>query len=95
MAAYVIAHVRVEEPELYEDYRSQVLATIEAHGGRFLVRGGKAELLEGTRDPARVVVLEFPSYEAAKAWYESDEYRPLIEIRQSASTGDLILADGV
>jgi uncharacterized protein (DUF1330 family) len=95
MAAYVIAHVRVEEPELYEDYRSQVLATIEAHGGRFLVRGGKAELLEGTRDPGRVVVLEFPSYEDAKAWYESDEYRPLIEIRQSASTGDLILADGV
>jgi uncharacterized protein (DUF1330 family) len=95
MAAYVIAHVRVEDPELYEDYRSQVLATIEAHGGRFLVRGGKAELLEGTRDPARVVVLEFPSYEAAKAWYESDEYLPLIEIRQSASTGDLILADGV
>ena len=95
MAAYVIAHVRVEEPELYEDYRSQVLATIEAHGGRFLVRGGKAELLEGTRDPGRVVVLEFPSYEDAKAWYESDEYLPLIEIRQSASTGDLILADGV
>jgi uncharacterized protein (DUF1330 family) len=95
MAAYVIAHVRVEAPELYEDYRSQVLATIEAHGGRFLVRGGKAELLEGTRDPARVVVLEFPSYEEAKAWYESDGYRPLIEIRQGASTGDLILVDGV
>ena len=95
MAAYVIAHVRVEDPELYEDYRSQVLATIEAHGGRFLVRGGKAELLEGTRDPARVVVLEFPSYEKAKTWYESDEYGPLIEIRQSASTGDLILVDGV
>jgi uncharacterized protein (DUF1330 family) len=95
MAAYVIAHVRVEDPELYEDYRAQVVATIEAHGGRFLARGGKAELLEGTADPARVVVLEFPSYERARAWYDSDEYRPLIELRQNASTGDLILVDGV
>jgi uncharacterized protein (DUF1330 family) len=95
MPAYVVANVRVEDPERYEEYRARVTPTIERYGGRFLARGGKAERLEGAYDPARVVILEFPSYEQAKAWYESEQYRPLIELRQSTSTGDLLLVEGV
>jgi uncharacterized protein (DUF1330 family) len=95
MPAYVVANVRVEDPERYAEYVAQVPATIERYGGRFLARAGRAERLEGAVEPARFVVLEFPSYEAAKAWYESDEYRPLLELRQQTSTGDLILTDGV
>ena len=95
MAAYVVANVRVEDPERYAEYVAQVPATIELYGGRFLARAGHAERLEGAVEPARFVVLEFPSYEAAKAWYESEEYRPLLELRQATSSGDLILADGV
>ena len=94
MPAYVVANVRVEDPERYAEYIEQVPATIEQYGGRFLARAGRAESLEGAVEPARFVILEFPSYERAKAWYESEEYRPLIELRQSASTGDLILAEG-
>jgi uncharacterized protein (DUF1330 family) len=95
MLAYVVANVRIEDPERYEEYRSRVLPTIERYGGRFLARGGKAERLEGAYEPARMVILEFPGYEQAKAWYESEHYRPLIELRQSTSTGDLILIEGV
>jgi uncharacterized protein (DUF1330 family) len=95
MAAYVVANVRVEDAERYQEYRSRVPATVERYGGRFLVRGGRAEPLEGSYEPERVVILEFPSYEQAKAWHESEEYRPLLELRQATSTGDLILVEGV
>jgi uncharacterized protein (DUF1330 family) len=94
MAAFVVANVRVEDPERYKDYVAGVLATVERYGGRFLVRGGRAERLEGSVEPGRFVILEFPSYERAKEWYESEEYRPLLELRQATSSGDLILADG-
>jgi uncharacterized protein (DUF1330 family) len=95
MAAYVIAMVEVTDAEAYEEYRRRVLETIESHGGRFLVRGGAAELLEGSWQPKRVVVLEFPDADAARGWYSSDEYERLIEIRQRASKADLLLVEGV
>jgi len=95
MAAYVVANVRVEDPERYPEYSARVPETIERYGGRFLARAGRAERLEGPVEPGRFVILEFPSYEQAKAWYESEEYRPLLELRQSTSTGDLILVEGV
>jgi uncharacterized protein (DUF1330 family) len=94
MPAYIVANVDVHDAERYEEYRSQVLSTIERYGGRFLARGGRAERLEGSYEPVRFVVLEFPSYEQAKTWHESDEYRPLRELRQALSTGDLILVEG-
>jgi uncharacterized protein (DUF1330 family) len=94
MAAYVIADVTVKDPETYAEYRKQVPATVAKHGGRFLVRGGAWEPLEGDWRPGRVVVLEFPDVAAAKAWYTSQEYGPLIKIRQSASTGHVILVEG-
>lgn len=95
MAAYVIANVEITDPEAYEEYRRAVPETIERYGGRFLVRGGASEVLEGDWQPKRIVVLEFPDADAARRWYSSDEYRPLIEIRRRASRGSLVLVEGV
>jgi uncharacterized protein (DUF1330 family) len=95
VAAYIIASVDVTDPDLYAEYRAQVPATIERYGGRFIVRGGDKEILEGSWDPPRIVVLEFPDADAARRWHSSEEYRPLIELRQQASNGDLVLVEGV
>ncbi len=92
--AYVIANTEVHDEEAYERYRAQVLPTVEKHGGTFMVRGGRWERLEGDDPLPRLVILKFPSYEAAKAWYYSDEYQPLAELRQSASKGNLVLVEG-
>lgn len=94
MSAYVIAEVDVADPTAYEDYRKQVPATVAKYGGRFIVRGGKVEALEGGWSPKRLVVLEFPSVEQAQKWYRSSEYAPLIALRQNASRGKLILVEG-
>jgi uncharacterized protein (DUF1330 family) len=94
MKGYVIGEVDVKDPARYEEYRKQVLATIEKYGGRFLVRGGKNEGLEGAPPAGRIVLLEFPSFEQAARWYRSAEYEPLIRMRQSASNGRLILVEG-
>lgn len=93
MAAYVIGEIDVTDPATYDDYRKQVLATVQKHGGRFLVRGGRAEALEGAA-PKRVVMLEFPSYQRALEWYRSAEYAPLIKLRMQASQGRLLLVEG-
>jgi uncharacterized protein (DUF1330 family) len=95
MKGYVIGEVEVKDPVAYEAYRKGVLATIEKFGGRFLVRGGKAEGLEGAKPAGRLVILEFPSFEQAATWYRSADYAPLIKMRQGASTGRLILVEGV
>ena len=95
MAGYVIADVEVLDAEEYEEYRKLVPATLEPYGGRFIVRGGRAELLEGTWQPNRIVVLEFPSVERARAWYESDVYRDAKALRQRTSKGSLLLVEGV
>jgi uncharacterized protein (DUF1330 family) len=94
MAAYVIGEIEVTDPAVYDDYRKQVPATISKYGGRFIVRGGKAEALEGGWSPKRIVTLEFPSMEQAQKWYRSAEYAPLIKLRQRASRGKLILVEG-
>jgi uncharacterized protein (DUF1330 family) len=95
MPAYVFANIEVTDPVLYEEYRKGVPATIAQYGGRYAARGGAATGLEGGYAPKRVVILEFPSLERAKAWWDSPEYRPLREIRQRASRGDLIVVDGL
>ena len=95
MAAYVIADVEVTDPALFEDYRGKVSATIEKYGGRYVARGGKVETLEGDWQPHRVVILEFPSYERAREWYNSPEYKPLIALRQRAANTIAALTEGV
>ncbi len=94
MKAYVIANIDVQDPTRYADYVKLTPGSIAPFGGRFIARGGRSERLEGATPANRIVVLEFPSYEQAKAWYDSDAYRAAMTIRQSASTGSLILVEG-
>jgi uncharacterized protein (DUF1330 family) len=95
MSAYVIVEVNVTDQMLYEDYKKLVPATVEKYGGRFAVRGGKIDVKEGGWSPARLVVLEFPSMEKARAWYHSPEYAPALALRLKAANAKLILVEGV
>lgn len=94
MPAYIIADVYVTDATGYEPYRPLAAASIARFGGRFVVRGGNADLLEGTPEPARVVVIEFPDAETARRWYRSDEYQQALKIRQANSTARVILVEG-
>ena len=94
MTAYVIGEIEVTDPALYEEYRKQVPAVVQKYGGRFVVRGGKVEPLEGGWTPKRLVALEFPSLEQAQKWYRSPDYAPLIKLRQKASRGKLLIVEG-
>ena len=94
MSAYVIAEIEVVDPAAYEDYRKQVPAVVAKYHGKFIVRGGKIDPREGGWTPKRIVVLEFPSMAQAQKWYDSPEYAPLIQLRQKASKGKLILVEG-
>jgi uncharacterized protein (DUF1330 family) len=95
MAAYVIGEIEVTDQAVYDEYRKQVLATIEKYGGRFVARGGRVEALEGGWTPKRLVMLEFASMDQALGWYRSPEYAPLIAMRKQASRGKLIALEGV
>jgi uncharacterized protein (DUF1330 family) len=93
--AYLYANVEVTDPAAYETYRARVPALIAAHGGRYLVRGGAVEVLEGLAAPQRQVILEFPDMARLKAFYTAPEYQELIAIRQGASRGTLLAIEGV
>jgi uncharacterized protein (DUF1330 family) len=93
MAAYVVAEVEVTDPALYERYKPIAEETVRQYGGRFLVRGGAAEALEGA-PPKRIVVLEFPSLDAARSWYRSAEYAPGLEMRLQGARSRLVLVEG-
>ena len=91
MKGYVIAKVAVHDAAAYEGYRAKVGATIEAHGGRFLVRGGAATVKEGDESKPRLVVLEFPSVEAAEAWYGSPAYQAILPLRTANAQADVVI----
>jgi uncharacterized protein (DUF1330 family) len=93
--AFVIANITIVDPVRYEDYRRMVPATLVPFGGRFVVRGGQTEVLEGEWRPSRLVLLEFPSVERARAWWNSPEYAEARALRQATSTGTLIILEGV
>lgn len=94
MPAYLIADVDVHDAEAYRPYPPLVPATLEPYGGRFLVRGGDHEALEGNWHPHRMVLIEFPSADHARRWYASAEYAEAKAIRQSASDGNIVLVEG-
>ncbi len=94
MAAYVIVDMTVTDPVRIEEYRKLAGAAVVAYGGRFVVRGGKIEALEGDWNPQRIVVLEFPSVEQARKWWSSPEYRAACEIRNRAARTRMILVEG-
>ena len=95
MAAYIYGNIEIHDPALYETYRAQVPAMIAAHGGRYLVRGGAVQVLEGEGKALRQVILEFPTMAQLKAFYFSPEYTAAKAIRQRAATGTLVAIEGV
>lgn len=96
MAAYVIVDVEVHDAEAYTTYTSRVPATLEPFGGRFLARGGKRETLEGDWWPQRVVLIEFPDFDAAKAWHASPAYAEILPLRHgNARTNFLTVVEGL
>ena len=94
MKAYVIVDVTITDPTRYEDYKKLTPGSLASFDGKFIVRGGSAETLEGQWQTGRVVVVEFPSMEKAKAWWSSAGYAPAKAIRQSASQTKMIVVEG-
>lgn len=95
MAAYVIVDLTVTDLPTMEEYRKQVPATLAKYGGRFLVRGGAHQTVEGDWKPNRIVMLEFPSMEQAKRWYDSEEYREPKAMRLRSGRANMIMVEGV
>ena len=93
MSAYVIVELEVTDPEEYGAYRPLAEASVARHGGRFLVRGGTAEVIEGEWSP-RMVVLAFESLDAARSWYHSDDYQACLPMRLRSSKGRMIAVEG-
>lgn len=94
MAAYVISDISARDPEALQTYRTRAAASIAQHGGKYVVRGGAIETLEGSWRPEMIVVVEFPSVAQARAWYRSPEYASALEMRDKALSRNLILVDG-
>lgn len=96
MPAYCIVDVcQVNDPAKLEEYKSRVPETIEAHGGRYLAAGGATEVMEGDWTPSFPVLIEFPSLEALRLWYDSEAYRPLKQLRREATDCDMVFVDGL
>jgi uncharacterized protein (DUF1330 family) len=95
MAAYVVVQVDVTDPVRYEDYKRMVPTSMAKYGGRFIVRGGRTETLEGSWAPSRFVLVEFPSMERARAWWASEEYAEAKALRQATSSTEMILVEGL
>ena len=95
MAAYVFVEIDIYDQELYEEYKKMTPNTINAYDGKFLVRGGKAEHLEGDWNPDRIVILKFPSVERAREWLESESYTRARIVRQRSAETKMIIQEGV
>jgi uncharacterized protein (DUF1330 family) len=93
--AYVVVQIEVNDPVAYEEYRRLATPTVPQYGGRYIVRGGASEILEGSWQPRRLVVLEFPTMERAKAWWNSPEYAPAKAIRQACAGTEMLAIEGV
>ena len=94
-SAYILANVQVTNTAQYEDYKKFSSAAMQAHGAEVCVRGGKVEVLEGDWTPDRVVLLKFPSVEAARAFNDSPEYSLARQARQGAALMRMVLIEGV
>ncbi len=94
MAAYLIVDLEVTDPAGYDEYRKQVPASLATYGAKLLVRGGRVATLEGGWKPQRIVMVEFPSMEAAQRWYDSEEYRGPKALRLRSTRGRAVLVEG-
>jgi uncharacterized protein (DUF1330 family) len=95
MAAYVIVEIEVLNAETYETYKQMVPASLANFQGKFLVRGGSTESLEGDWSPKRFVMLEFPSFDLAKSWWASSDYAKAKKVRQASANTKMIVVEGV
>ena len=95
MSAYVIVDITVTDPERYEDYKKLAPPAIAAYGGKYVVRGGKSEILEGNWEPNRIVILEFESTEKAKEFINSPEYREARALRHETASSNMIVVEGL
>ncbi len=94
MSAYIVGHINVTDPSWMEEYQPKTQALVAKHGGRYVLAGGEMEALEGNPSlPSAMVILEFPDAAAARAWYNDDEYAPMIALRQTGATAELVLVD--
>jgi uncharacterized protein (DUF1330 family) len=94
MPAYIVALVRIDDTQTYDQYRASVPEIVARYGGVFRIRGSEPEVLEGDWDVPRLVVLEFPDKGAARRFYDSPEYQEIVGLRQSASEGRLAIFEG-
>jgi uncharacterized protein (DUF1330 family) len=94
MKAYVVAAETIKDDAVSAEYRKEVPATVEAFGGKFIARGGNLTLLEGEWPHPRLVIIEFPSRDAAEGWYRSPEYQKIIGLRLKSTVTNLIIVDG-
>ena len=95
MSAYVLVEIEVIDPALYEEYKKLAPASIAQYGGKYVARGGKTELLEGSWSPARLVILEFPSLERAQQWWNSPEYAAPKAMRQRSARTQMLAIEGL
>jgi len=95
MTAFILARVEITDWDRYKEYVKETPGVVEKYGGRFIVRGGKVETLEGTEEKRRVVLIEFPSFEKAKEFYYSEEYQETKKLRAGAALGQFLAIDGV
>jgi len=95
MPAFIIVEITIHNPVEYEDYKKLTPASLKPFDGRFVVRGGKTETLEGDWNPERIVVLEFPNVEKAKQWWNSEGYAPAKALRQRTAHSKMILVPGI
>ncbi len=94
MPAYLVAQIEVHDPAGFAEYRNRVAPVIEAYEGRYLVRGGALETLEGADQRRRLVVIEFPSMDAARSFYHGPEYAPVLQLRLNSAASDVVLVEG-
>ena len=94
MPAYVVVDIAVHDPKTYETYKELAAPTLALYGGRYVARGGTTTLLEGSWNPKRLVLLEFPSVEHARAWWDSPEYAPAKAIRQKSARTEMLIVEG-
>lgn len=94
MAAYLIANITVNDHTRFGEYRDQVAPMIASHGGRYLIRGGAIEVVEGAPGFNRMVVLEYPDMETLRRFYHGPDYAPLIALRQSCTVSHVALIEG-
>jgi uncharacterized protein (DUF1330 family) len=95
MPAYVIIDIHVHDTEKFEEYKKKAPPSIAAYDGKYLVRGGAVETLDGTWVPQRIVILEFPTMDRAREWYNCEQYAEAIKLRHASATSQFILVDGL